>query len=183
RIIDEDDPLTFEIGAIGVVFEADAEMADLIGRLDKGTADIMVADDTELEGEAGFGGVAEGRGHAGIGHRHDNVRFDRRFPRQFATDALARLIDAVSLDDAVRTREVDVLENAEPGRHIGKRPDAPDPAGADDDDLAGIDVAHEIGAEDVARARPGGDDPAASAPAERQRAHPQRVPQPDDLVL
>src|SRR6266446_4668259 len=51
RIVDQDDPLAFEIGAVGVVLEADAEMADLLGRLDEGAADIMVADDAEVEGQ------------------------------------------------------------------------------------------------------------------------------------
>jgi hypothetical protein len=49
-IVDQDDPLAFDIGAVGVVLQLDAEMADLIGRLDEGAADIMVADDAELEG-------------------------------------------------------------------------------------------------------------------------------------
>ena len=44
--------LPFEIRAIGVVLEAHAEVADLVGRLDEGPADIMVADDPELERNA-----------------------------------------------------------------------------------------------------------------------------------
>src|SRR4051794_16850722 len=49
RIVDEDYPLAFEIGAVGIVLEAHAEMADLVGRLDKGAPDIMVANNPELE--------------------------------------------------------------------------------------------------------------------------------------
>ena len=49
----------------------------------------------------------------------------------------------------------------------------------DDDDLAGLDVAHELGADDVERAGLAGQDPAAGAlgadAAEDQRAHAHRV--------
>jgi hypothetical protein len=34
------------------VLELDAQGADLLGRLDEGAADIVVADDAELEGNA-----------------------------------------------------------------------------------------------------------------------------------
>ena len=40
--------------AVGVMLELDAEMADMVGRFDEGAADIMVADDAELERNAGF---------------------------------------------------------------------------------------------------------------------------------
>jgi hypothetical protein len=33
------------------VLQADAEMADLVGRLDKGPADIVIADDPQLKRE------------------------------------------------------------------------------------------------------------------------------------
>src|SRR3546814_1805933 len=58
-IVDQDDPLALDIGAVGIVLQLDAEMADLVGRLDEGAADIMVADDAELEGNATLGGIAD----------------------------------------------------------------------------------------------------------------------------
>ena len=57
------------------------------------------------------------------------------------------------------------------------------PAGADDDDLSGLDVAHELGADDVERAGLRGQDPGLAEPAEHQRPHAERVAHPDDLVL
>ena len=50
RIVDEDDPLTIQIGPARIVLQTDTEVADLIGRLDEGAADVMVADDSKLEG-------------------------------------------------------------------------------------------------------------------------------------
>ena len=61
--------LPCEVGAVGVVLELDAEMADVVGRLDEGAADIMIADDAELERQPAFGGIADRRRHARIRHR------------------------------------------------------------------------------------------------------------------
>ena len=44
-----------------------------LGRLDEGAADIVVADDAELERHAGMLAVAERGRHAGIRHRHHDV--------------------------------------------------------------------------------------------------------------
>ena len=53
-------------------------MADVVGRLDEGAADIVVADDAELEAQAGLLGVADRGRHAAVGHRHDEVGRARR---------------------------------------------------------------------------------------------------------
>ena len=74
-------------------------MADVVGRLDEGAADIVVADDAELERDAALRRVAHRRGHAGIRHRHDDIGIDRAFARQFGADALARLVDRHALHD------------------------------------------------------------------------------------
>src|SRR3546814_6766537 len=79
------------MGAVGVVLQLDAEMADLLRRLDEGAADVVIAGDADLEGNAGLGGVADGRRYAGIGHRHDDVGFDRRLSGQLAADPLTDL--------------------------------------------------------------------------------------------
>ena len=59
-------------------------MADVVGRLDEGAADIVVADDPKLERDAAFRRVAHRGGHAGIRHRHDDVGVDVALARQFA---------------------------------------------------------------------------------------------------
>jgi hypothetical protein len=55
------------------VLELDAEMADAVGRLDEGAADIVVADQAELERQAGGLGVADRRRNAGIRDGDDDV--------------------------------------------------------------------------------------------------------------
>src|SRR5438067_1223642 len=49
RIVDEDDALAIDESRISVVFQLDAEVPDLLARLDEGPADIVRADDPELE--------------------------------------------------------------------------------------------------------------------------------------
>ena len=159
RIVNQDDPLAFEVGAVGVVLEPYTQMADLVCRLDKGAPDIMVADDPELERQPRFGGKAERRRNARIGHRHDDISIDRGFARQLATNALPRLVDAVAFEHAVGARKINVLKDAKPLWHVVERLDAAHAAGADDHDLAGFDIAHEIGADDVEGAGLGGYDP------------------------
>ena len=113
RIVDEHDALAGEHVAVGVVLEAHAHVADRVGRLDEGAADIVVADDAEIEGQAGRLGEADRRRRAGIGHRHDEVGRRRRLARELGADPLAHLVDAAALDDRIGPGEIDVLEDAE----------------------------------------------------------------------
>ena len=102
RIVDQDDPLALDHGAVGVVLQAHAEMADMVGGLDEGAADIVVADDAELERHARLGGIADApparRNRAPARPRRPAPGF--RAPSSDA-DALARLVDADALDLAV----------------------------------------------------------------------------------
>ena len=51
-----------------------------------------------------------------------------------------------------------------------------------DHDLTGLDIAHELGADDVQRAGFRRDDPGVAEPAEDQRAHAQRVARADEFA-
>ena len=72
-VVHQDHPLVLQHRAVGGVLQLHAEMADVVGRLDEGTADIVVADDTEFERDAAFGRVAHRCRHAGVGHGHHHV--------------------------------------------------------------------------------------------------------------
>ncbi len=95
-------------------FSFTPEMADVIGRLDEGAADIVVADDAKLERHAAFLRIAHGGGHAGVRHRHDDVGRHVRLARQFGADPLARVVDRHALHHGVGAREIDIFEQAEP---------------------------------------------------------------------
>ena len=84
RVVDQHDALAVDHGAVGRVLEAHAQVADRLRRLDEGAADIVVADDAELVGDARVLREADRRRHAGIRHRHDDVGLGRRFARELA---------------------------------------------------------------------------------------------------
>ncbi len=73
EVVDQHDAFAGDDGAVGGVLEADALVADRLRRLDEGAADIVIADDAELVGDARFLRIAERGRHAGVRHRHDHV--------------------------------------------------------------------------------------------------------------
>src|SRR6516162_1134134 len=56
-VIHQDHAAPLDRGAVGIVLQLHPEMADMVARLDEGAADIVVADDAELEGDASLGGI------------------------------------------------------------------------------------------------------------------------------
>ena len=182
-VVHQHDALAGDVRAVGVVLQAHAEMADLVGRLDEGAADIVVADDAVFERDAGGGGIAEGGGHAGIRHRDHHVGNRRRFLGQLRADALARIIDAVALHHAVGPREIHILEDAEALRLDAERLHGGDAALVEDDELARLDVAHIVGADDVEGAGLGREDPAVAPLAQHHRTDAERIAHADHHVV
>src|SRR5690606_36186559 len=152
------------------------------GRLDEGPADVMVADDAKLERNAALGRIADGGRHAGIRHRDDDIGFQRVLARQFGADPLARLVDAAALDLRVRPREIDVFEDAEAPSHPGEGEVAVEPVTVDDDQLARLDIAYKLGAEDVQRTGLGGEDRRALQVAQHQRPDAPGIAHADQLL-
>ena len=151
-VVDQHDAIAAHGAGVGRVLELDAELADALLGLDEGAADVVVADDAELERDAALLRIADGGGHAGIGDRDDHVGLGRRFARQLRAHLLAHVVHVAAADDGVGPREVDVLEDARPRRAPGEGPMALDAVGGDGDDFAVLDLAHELGADDVERA-------------------------------
>ena len=118
-VVDEDDALAFEQIAHRVELELDAEVAHALLRLDEGAADVVVADEAEVEGDAALCGIAERSGDAGVGHGHDEVGGHAGFARELAAHLLAALLHPAAEDAAVRAGEVDVLEDAAGLRKAG----------------------------------------------------------------
>jgi hypothetical protein len=183
RIVDQNDPLAGDDRTIGAVLEPHAQLARRLRRLDEGAADVMVADDAELERHAGGLRIADRGRHAGIGHRNHDVRFGRHLAREFRAHVLADLVDGPALHEGIGAGEIDVLEDAWPRRHPRERPQALDPALGDVDDLAVLDVADEPGTDDVERTRLGGQQVMAVEFAEHQRPDAERVAGTDQRLL
>ena len=183
RIIDKHDPLALDRRRIGVVLQLHRIGAAFLRRLDKGPADIMVADDPEVEGNPRFFRIAKRRRYAGIGNRDDQVGIDVGLACQLAANGLAGVIDAASLDDRIRAREIDIFEDTEPRRDLLERHLAADAVLVDDQHLAGLKIAHDGGADDVEGAGFRRQKPGVVTLAKDQRPHPVRVAHPDQHVI
>src|SRR5216684_9353577 len=162
RVVDPDDALAFDRGAVRIMLHAHAEFAHALRRLNEGAADVMVSDDAEFERYAGMLAVADRGGDAGIRHRHHDVDLDMAFARELRAERFSDLIDRSPADDGIRPREVDVFEDAGPRRFWRKRLVALRAVLVEHDDLAGFDVTDVFRADDVERAGFGCEDRAAT---------------------
>src|SRR5260221_14252645 len=86
-------------------------MADLVGRLDEGAADIVIADDAEIERNARFGGVADRRRDTRIRHRDDDVGGVETLARLAGDHAIEGVVNAHPVHGAVGVREIDPPED------------------------------------------------------------------------
>src|SRR5690606_23584406 len=113
--------------------------------------------DAEFERDAARLGVADRRGRAAIGHRHDDIGLDRRLFREIDPHLLARRVDRPAGDDRVWAGEVNVLEQADALGPRGERlyridGDRAIGLGLADHHFAVLDIANERRADDVERA-------------------------------
>ena len=75
-IIDEYDRFASDSRCISAMFEFNAILSSRVGRLDECSADIVISDDTEIEGYSGFFSETESGGDAGIGDGDDDIGGD-----------------------------------------------------------------------------------------------------------
>ena len=174
RVVDDDDPLAADHVLEGVELEADAELAQGLAGLDEGAADVGVLDEALAVGDAGLLGEADGGGRAGLGDGHHQVGVDGVLAGESAAHRDARLVDVAAGDGGVGAGEVDVLEHAALGVGSGELVGA-QAVLVDDDELAGLDLTHETGADRGECGVLAGDHPPAREPAEDQRADALRV--------
>ena len=113
---------------LALCFSLTPRWRTLLARLDEGAADIVRADDAELERNARFLAEADRGGNAAVGDGHDIVGLDRSLADELGADVLAYLVDRCAVDDRIGPREIDMLEDA--GLRIGlvERPERADAA-------------------------------------------------------
>ena len=161
RVVHDNDALALDHIAQRIELEAHAHGSQLLRGLNERAGNVAVLDKAGAVGDAALEGVSLGGGQAGVGRADDHVGFNGALERQFATHIVAAGIDGLAIHDGIGTGEVHLLEDAV-GALLGGRDTllGHETLGADAQDLAGTDIAHVLGANDVERAGLGGNDPA-----------------------
>ena len=92
-------------------------------------------------------------------------------------------VDARAVEDRVGSREVDVLEDARGAAAARDGLRAVPAVVVDPDELAGRHVPHDVGADEIERARLGRDDPVVTDLAESERPDAERIPEGDQHAV
>ena len=183
-IIDHDDALALDDRADRIELELDGRVARLLRRLDERAADVAVLDQALDERQAGLVGIARRGRCAGVRHRDDDIALELRLACEDAAHLETGGMDALTVDDGVRTCEIDVLENA--GSELLALAELVrfEAVVVDDDHFARRDVADELGAIDIEAAGLGRQNPRAVIElADAERAEAMRVSRTDELVF
>ena len=185
RVVHDDDALAGDDLGQRVELQPQAVLAQLLAGLDEGARDVAVLDQPVVLREAGGAREAARRRVAGVRHRDHEIGVDRRLAARISPIRPRETWITWPPRRESGPREVDVLEDAQRAARRRRPPGASArPFVGDRDDLAGLDVAQELGADDVERAGLRRD---AVAVAEHARAtsgrRPSRIAEGDDAVL
>ena len=170
-VVDDDEALALDDLAQGVELEADAELAQGLGGLDEGAPHVGVLHQALPVGDAGGLGVADGGRGARLRRGDDEVGLHRVLAGQGRAHLVARGDDAAPGDAGVGAGQVDVLEDAA-GPAGGGEARGAHAVLVDLDELAGLDLAHEGGADDVQGGGLGGHGPPVAQAPQHQGTHP-----------
>ena len=119
-----------------------------------------------------------------FGDRHDHVGAGGwSLARELHAHLLADVVDGAPVDDEVGPREIDVLEDAGPRRAHGEGAVAFETGFGDDDDLAVLHLAQELGADHVERAGLGGEHVGGAEPADDERADADGIARADQHLV
>ena len=157
-------------------------LAQGLVRLDERAADVAVLDQTLGERDpAGAREADRGRG-AGVGHGHDDIRLDRGFLGEPLAHAHPRAVQLDAAELRIGPREVDELEDAKRARTcLLHRLGGLVAVLVHDDHLTRGELPFHLGAQEVERARLGGEQPVVLQPAECERADPVWVAEAHEL--
>src|SRR5215203_2255043 len=180
-VVDNDHPVAFDHARQRVELESYAELAHTVGRLDKSPPHVAVLYKAFCVRDAAPLRVADRRHHPRIWDGNDHVGLGRRLLRQELSHPVPGAGDLASVEARVGTGEVHVLEDAQsPARGLG--PVTRQTIVVYDDDLAGLHVAQEPGADDVQAAGLAGDGVTTLDLADAEGTEAVRVAESDELV-
>ena len=157
-VVHQHDALALYDAAHGREFHLDSELAHRLHRLDEGTADVLVLDESHLIGDAAFLGIAHGGAEARLRHADNYVGLGRALAVKPPPGFLAVSMDVAAVYVAVGAGEIDVLHAAHP---VAEEPGVERAAHTlliNADDLARTYVADERSAHDLEGAGLAADD-------------------------
>src|SRR5258708_20801002 len=111
-IVDENHALALEQVPHRIEFQAHAEIAHALLRLDECASNVVIADQSKAKRDPALVGIANGGGNARIRHGHDEISIYRSLARELAAQRFAAFLHGTAKDHAVRTRKIYVLEDA-----------------------------------------------------------------------
>ncbi len=135
-----------------IQFHSHIEIANELGWLQKCSADIVVPYECVLERNLQLFSKTKRGVVTRVGHRHDDVRFDRKSPCQFASHFHSDFSDVNAAYNAVRPRKINVFEHAECGTRIRERPFRAQSVFVDNQHFARLNFADELGVNEIERA-------------------------------
>src|SRR5690242_13047984 len=179
-IVHQHDALALDEAAHGVELELNAEIADGLRGLDERAADVVIANQAHAKRNFGFERIADGRGNTGIGDGNHNVGFDGMLAREQTAEHFAALVNGAAENNAVGTREIDMLENALLMRLGGREVNGLDAALGDAHHFSRFDFADVLRVEEIESAGFAGDEPGGVAAgscefAENERSEAARI--------
>src|SRR5207249_7584200 len=149
RILDNDELLTPDVVAQRVELEADTVAPLLLVRLDERPPDVTILHEAVAVGDTRRTRVALRGGDSGFRNGHHHVgRIARCLVRELLAHALAGAVHALAVELRIRARDVHELEQAQLRVRL-REPDRTNARGVDRDQLPGLDVTHEVRADDV----------------------------------
>src|SRR5271167_543669 len=151
-IVDENDTLAFDEAADRIEFQLHAKIADSLRGLDKRATDVMITDQAHAERDLRFERVTDGGGNAGIRNGDDDICVNGMFAREQAAESFAALVDGAAENNAVRAREIDMLEYALLYRLFRREVDGLNAGAGDAHHFAGFDFADVLSVEQIERA-------------------------------
>ena len=114
RVINKDNALATNRCRIGIMFHFHTVIPALLGRLDKGAADIVIANDAKLEVNIRRFSIAKCSRYTRVRDRHNQISIGSRFFGKLCANGFAGMIDASPFKNAVWTCKIDIFKNAKP---------------------------------------------------------------------
>ena len=102
RVVNHDHTFFLQDSPDRIELDSHVEISDLLKRMDEGSSDVVIPDETDVQRHSQFLGISESSRIARVRYGDDQIRLDRMFPGKFVTVSSAGEIGILAEDDTVR---------------------------------------------------------------------------------